>query len=189
MSIRQNDKKIVLISSDSSFTEEMKEILCHHEYSVDHTYSDGIDAVIGFEEMDSDAVIIDDHIALLSADAVAGKLRKKGYTGIILEATEQYTDENTRNDVDGILVKPITEKFLIPWLYAKLLKEKEIRNISDKNEKLTNDIQIEKNWQEAVGMVASSEKICIQEAEALLNRKISQSKYSKEEFLENMFSH
>ena len=113
-----NGKHIVIADDDTQFAEAMKELLEKNEYIVDGIVSDGIDAVALCTEKNCDVLFIKENPAFMDGFKAASCLKGKGYGGSVFIMADEYDPDMTAKALaagaEGCIVKPVTEKFLIP---------------------------------------------------------------------------
>ena len=180
------DKKTVLIAdSDRNFSEELKRCLERHDYEVLGVVEDGVDAVSFCERKKPAIVFLNENLLFLDGFHTAACLRSKGFSGIVLMIMEQYEESKTKIiqecGADGCLIKPVTEKFLIPWLQTKLVRIRDIQGLQQKKTELLKALEGKRLLEEACGILAASSGISIQEADRILTQKAEEGHISKEE--------
>ncbi len=179
-------KKCVLIADkDPQFVSELKNILQKNGYSIVATASDGIDAVSLCVEKEPDFAFLGENLPYMDGFYASACLRGKGYSGILFVVTEQYNDTISERiqecGADGSIVKPVTEKFLIPWLQTKLVRVGDISDLQKEKERLLETLESKRLIEEANGVIASASGVSIQEADHILEEKAKAGKLSKTE--------
>lgn len=168
-------KRVLIAESDKSFAADFKNMLEKNGGSVCKIVNDGIDAVSECFELNPDIVFVDKNLSFLNGFKTAERLREKGFSGLVVIVSDDYLPEDSEKAVvlgaDGIIMKPITEKFLFPWLATKLKRTEEKRELFNKKSGLLLELEIKRIESEAVGIIASSMKISIPEAKELLEKK------------------
>ena len=180
------DKKTILIADpNADLAEKLKQCLEKYEYRVLALAKDGIDAVSLCKKEKPEIVFLDENLPFLDGFHTASCLRSKGYSGILLVVLEQYEESKMKKIVefgaDGCVVKPITEKFLIPWLQTKLVRIRDIKGLQQEKTELLKTLEEKRLLEEACGILASSSGISIQEADRILTQKAEENHISKEE--------
>lgn len=170
-----NEKIFVLADNDIASSEEIKRILNKNNYIVAAQVEDGMDAVIECTKNSADVVIVKDDLPLLNGYAVSAHLRKNGFEGVILIITESYSPEIAeqakRFGADGYIVKPVEERFLIPWLHTAFVRITDTKELSEKKKMLLSELEEKRLAEAAVGKIASSLGITIREANEIFEKK------------------
>ncbi len=187
-----NGKHIVIADDDTQFAEAMKELLKKNEYIVDGIVSDGIDAVALCTEKNCDVLFIKENTAFMDGFKAASCLKGKGFEGSIFIIADEYDPDMTAKALaagaEGCIVKPITEKFLIPWLYTKLTRTDYINRLSKEKQELLSSLEAKRIIEEANGIIAASAGVSITEADKILSKKAEISGKSKEELARMLVS-
>ena len=180
-----SSRHIVIADGDTQSAKAMKELLEKNEYVVDALVCDGIDAVAVCSEKNSDVLFVEDKAAFMDGFSVASCLIGKGYGGSIFIMTDEYDPNMTAKAIaagaEGCIVKPITEKFLIPWLYTKLTRTDDINRLSQEKQELLSSLEAKRIIEEANGIIAASAGVSIIEADKILSKKAEVSGKSKED--------
>ena len=170
----------------------MKELLEKNEYIVDGIVSDGIDAVALCTEKNCDVLFIKENTAFMDGFKAASCLKGKGFEGSIFIIADEYDPDMTAKALaagaEGCIVKPITEKFLIPWLYTKLTRTDYINRLSKEKQELLSSLEAKRIIEEANGIIAASAGVSITEADKILSKKAEISGKSKEELARMLVS-
>ncbi len=187
-----NGKHIVIADDDTQFAEAMKELLEKSEYIVDGIVSDGIDAVALCTEKNCDVLFIKENTAFMDGFKAASCLKGKGYGGSVFIMADEYDPDMTAKALaagaEGCIVKPVTEKFLIPWLYTKLTRTDYINRLSKEKQELLSSLEAKRIIEEANGIIAASAGVSITEADKILSKKAEISGKSKEELARMLVS-
>lgn len=187
-----NGKHIVIADDDTQFAEAMKELLEKNEYIVDGIVSDGIDAVALCTEKNCDVLFIKENTAFMDGFKAASCLKGKGFEGSIFIVADEYDPYMTAKALaagaEGCIVKPVTEKFLIPWLYTKLTRTDYINRLSKEKQELLSSLEAKRIIEEANGIIAASAGVSITEADKILSKKAEISGKSKEELARMLVS-
>ncbi len=187
-----NGKHIVIAGDDTQFAEAMKELLEKNEYIVDGIVSDGIDAVALCTEKNCDVLFIKENTAFMDGFKAASCLKGKGFEGSIFIIADEYDPDMTAKALaagaEGCIVKPVTEKFLIPWLYTKLTRTDYINRLSKEKQELLSSLEAKRIIEEANGIIAASAGVSITEADKILSKKAEISGKSKEELARMLVS-
>lgn len=187
-----NGKHIVIADDDTQFAEAMKELLEKNEYIVDGIVSDGIDAVALCTEKNCDVLFIKKNTAFMDGFKAASCLKGKGYGGSVFIMADEYDPDMTAKALaaraEGCIVKPVTEKFLIPWLYTKLMRTDDINRLSKEKQELLSSLEAKRIIEEANGIIAASAGVSITEADKILSKKAEISGKSKEELAQMLVS-
>lgn len=187
-----NGKHIVIADDDTQFAEAMKELLEKNEYIVDGIVSDGIDAVALCTEKNCEVLFIKENTAFMDGFKAASCLKGKGFEGSIFIMADKYDPDMTAKALaagaEGCIVKPVTEKFLIPWLYTKLTRTDYINRLSKEKQELLSSLEAKRIIEEANGIIAASAGVSITEADKILSKKAEISGKSKEELARMLVS-
>ncbi len=187
-----NGKHIVIADDDTQFAEAMKELLEKNEYIVDGIVSDGIDAVALCTEKNCDVLFIKENTAFMDGFKAASCLKGKGFECSIFIIADEYDPDMTAKALaagaEGCIVKPVTEKFLIPWLYTKLTRTDYINRLSKEKQELLSSLEAKRIIEEANGIIAASAGVSITEADKILSKKAEISGKSKEELARMLVS-
>ena len=169
------EKRVLIADSDENFVSEIKNILIKNGCSVIGTAGDGFDAVSESLEKQPEIVFLKKEMEFVDGFRAAACLREKGFFGLVVIVAEDYSADAAQNAIsagaDGIITKPVTEKFLIPWLLTKLKRTGEKRELFNEKNKLLSELENKRIESEALGIIASSMKITIAEAKKLLDKK------------------
>ena len=153
-----NSKHVVIADGDMLSANTIKEILEKNGYIVDPAVNDGIDAVAVCFEKYSDVLFIKDNANFMDGFSTASCLKSKGFKGSIFITTDEYDEEMTEKALafgaEGCIVKPVTEKFLIPWLYTKLTRTDDINRLSKEKQSLLSFLEAHRIVEEANGIIA-----------------------------------
>ena len=178
-------KTVLIVDSDRDFAENLKQYLEKNSYSVLPLAKDGIDAIALCEKEKPEIVFLSENLPFLDGFHTAACLKSKGFSGIVLMILEQYEEEKAKKiaeyGADGCVVKPITEKFLIPWLQTKLVRIEDIQELQKEKTELLKTLEEKRLLEEACGILASSSGISIQEADRILAQKAEEGHISKAE--------
>ena len=187
-----NSKHVVIADGDMLSANTIKEILEKNGYIVDAVVNDGIDAVAVCSEKDSDVLFIKDNANFMDGFSTASCLKSKGFKGSIFITTDEYDEEMTEKALafgaEGCIVKPVTEKFLIPWLYTKLTRTDDINRLSKEKQSLLSFLEAHRIVEEANGIIASSSGVSISEADGILSQKAKAGGMSKEQLARMLIS-
>lgn len=187
-----SNKHIVIADSDVLSANAIKGILEQNEYIVDAVVGDGIDAVAVCSEKNSDVLFIKADADFMDGFCAASCLKGKGYGGSIFIMTDEYDPNMTAKAIaagaEGCIVKPVTEKFLIPWLYTKLTRTDDINCLSKEKQELLSSLEAKRIIEEANGIIASSAGVSISEADKILSKKAEISGKSKDDLAQMLVS-
>ena len=187
-----NGKHIVIADDDMQFAKALTELLQKNEYVVDGIVSDGIDAVALCTEKNCDVLFIKKNTAFMDGFKAASCLKGKGYGGSVFIMADEYDQDMTAKALaagaEGCIVKPVTEKFLIPWLYTKLTRTDDINRLSKEKQELLSSLEAKRIIEEANGIIAASAGVSIMEADKILSKKAEISGKSKEELAQMLVS-
>lgn len=169
------EKRVLIADNDAEFVSEIKNILEKNGYSVIGTAGDGIDAVSECTAQNPEIIFLKKDMELIDGFKTVACLREKGYNGLAVIVSEDYSADTTQKAVsvgaDGVITKPVTEKFLIPWLFTKLKRSGEKRELFKEKNLLLTELENKRIESEALGTIASSMKISIAEAKKILDKK------------------
>lgn len=182
----ENFQKYVLIADNNAdFINELKTVLEKNGFNVIGTAGDGIDAISECAEKNPDIVFVKKDLEFIDGIKVSFCLREKGFYGLIVIVSEDYSSDAAQKAIyagaDGIITKPITEKFLVPWLYTKLKRTIEKRELFDEKRKLLSELENKRIESEALGIIASSMNVSISEAKKILEKKAEANGITSEE--------
>ena len=187
-----NSKHVVIADGDMLSANTIKEILEKNGYIVDAVVNDGIDAVAVCSEKDSDVLFIKDNANFMDGFSTASCLKSKGFKGSVFIMADEYDPDMTAKALaagaEGCIVKPVTEKFLIPWLYTKLTRTDYINRLSKEKQELLSSLEAKRIIEEANGIIAASAGVSITEADKILSKKAEISGKSKEELARMLVS-
>lgn len=179
-----SNRHIVIADSDTQSANVMKELLEKNGYIIDAVVCDGIDAVAVCSEKNSDVLFVKDNAAFMDGFNTASCLKGKGFGGSVFIMTDEYDPDMTARALaagaEGCIVKPVTEKFLIPWLYTKLTRTDDINRLSKEKQELLSSLEARRIIEEANGIIAASAGVSIAEADKILSKKAEISGTSKE---------
>lgn len=179
-----SSRHIVIADSDTQSANVMKELLEKNGYIVDAVVCDGIDAVAVCSEKNSDVLFVKDNAAFMDGFNTASCLKGKGFCGSVFIMADEYDPDMTARALaagaEGCIVKPVTEKFLIPWLYTKLTRTDDINRLSKEKQELLLSLEARRIIEEANGIIAASAGVSITEADKILSKKAEISGTSKE---------
>lgn len=183
---------MIIADKDMAFAKEMIAFLEKNGYIIDAVAGDGIDAIAVCSEKKPDVLFVKDDIDFMNGFSVAACLTEKGFCGAIFIVADEYDSDMTAkaldSGADGCIVKPVTEKFLIPWLYTKLTRNEDINRLSKEKEKLLSSLEAKRIIEEANGIIAASSKVSITEADVILTKKAKARKMSKEQLAKMLVS-
>lgn len=169
------EKRVLIADKDAAFISGMKNILEKNGYSVIGTADDGIDAVSVCMEKEPEILFIKQNTEFIDGLKASACLREKGYGGFIVIVCDDYSAEITRKAIssgaDGVITKPVTEKFLVPWLFTKLKRTGDKRNLFNEKNRLLSELEDKRLESEALGIIASSMKTTIVRAKEILDKK------------------
>lgn len=183
---------IIIADGDTLSATEIKSILEKNGYIVDSVVGDGIDAVAECSEKSPDVLFIKDNTEFMDGFGAASCLKSRGFSGTIFIMSDSYDPEMTQKALsagaEGCIVKPVTEKFLIPWLYTKLTRTKDITRLSEEKKNLLASLEEKRLIEEANGIIASSAGITIPEADKILSKKAEAGGISREQLARMLVS-
>lgn len=179
-----NGKHIVIADDDMQFAKALTELLQKNEYVVDGIVSDGIDAVALCTEKNCDVLFIKENTAFMDGFKAASCLKGKGFEGSVFIVADEYDPDITAKALaagaEGCIVKPVTEKFLIPWLYTKLKRSGDISRLSKEKQELLSSLEAKRIIEEANGIIAASAGVSVSEADKILSKKAEAGGTSRE---------
>lgn len=179
-----NGKHIVIADDDMQFAKALTELLQKNEYVVDGIVSDGIDAVALCTEKNCDVLFIKENTAFMDGFKAASCLKGKGFEGSVFIVADEYDPDMTAKALaagaEGCIVKPVTEKFLIPWLYTKLKRSGDISRLSKEKQELLSSLEAKRIIEEANGIIAASAGVSVSEADKILSKKAEAGGTSRE---------
>ncbi len=176
---------VLIADSDTSSAETLKNYLEKGGYTVDALAFDGVDAVSLCIKAPPDVIFVDSKLKLIDGYKVSSYICSKGFEGTIILISEKY-DENmsqalNENGIDGCVVKPVTEKFLLPWLHTKLTRTEDIKSLNEEKRKLLLTLENKRLIEGANGLISSSMNVSISEADKILTEKAKERNMAKEE--------
>ena len=187
-----NVEHIIIADGDTLSANEMKSVLEKNGYIVDSVVDDGIDAVAECSEKSPDVLFIKDNARFMDGFSAASCLKSRGFSGAIFIISDSYDQEMMQKALsagaEGCIVKPVTEKFLIPWLYTKLTRAKDISRLSEEKKNLLASLEEKRLVEEANGIIASSAGITIPEADKILSKKAKAGRISREQLARMLVS-
>ena len=83
--------------------------------------------------------------------------------------------------INGCIIKPVTEKFLLPWLHTKLTRDNDLKFLSNEKNTLLSALENRRLVEEANGIIAVSKNVSIAEADKILTEKAKEKNVTKEE--------
>lgn len=176
------EKRVIIADTDENFIGEMKAILEKNGYTVIKTVKDGIDAVSECRNMNPEIVFLKSDLNFVDGFKTAECLKEKGFSGLKIIVSDGYSKEISERAItcgaDGTVIKPITEKFLVPWLTTKLARTDEKIGLFNEKKKLLSELENKRIESEAIGVIASSMKISIIQAKELLEQKAKEKNVS-----------
>jgi len=176
---------ILVAESDKTDAENLKKCLEKGNYIVDSVVNDGVDAVSVCLKTLPDVVFINEKLELINGFNTASYIRSKGYSGTVIMVTEKYDEHISQSftecGADGCIVKPVTEKFLLPWLHTKLTRSKDIKSLVEEKQKLLFALESKRLIEAASGFIALSENIPLAKAEKVLGEKAKEKNMTKVE--------
>ena len=129
---------------------------------------DGIDAVKQCRELNPDLLLLDIKMPLLDGLAVARIVSEEGWAGCILLLSAYSDDEFVAKakqlGIDGYLVKPVSEKNLIPALEVAMARSREITNLKEEVERVNKRLESRRLIEQAKGLLMEHEKLTEQAA-------------------------
>lgn len=182
----ENKKTHILIADGNAVSaKELQACLQRGGYAVDGILSDGIDAAAECLKNPPDIIFLDDGLGFVDGYRTASCIRVSGYSGMIILLSESYNEgvlhKANECGIDGCVVKPVEEKFLLPWLQTKLKRANDIRSLSKEKENLLLTLENNRFIEEANGIIASSKGVSPAEADRILSEKADEKNMAKEE--------
>lgn len=182
----------MIADGDTQSAKAMKELLEKNGYVVDALVGDGIDAVAVCSEKNSDVLFVKCDTDFMDGFSVASCLKGKGYGGSVFIMADEYDPDMTAKALaagaEGCIVKPVTEKFLIPWLYTKLTRTDDINRLSKEKQELLSSLEAKRIIEEANGIIAASAGVSIMEADKILSKKAEISGKNKDDLARMLVS-
>ncbi len=183
--MKNNDIHVLIADSDESSAITLKNCLERGGYIINACINDGVDAINVIIKTNPDIVFLDEKLELINGIKVASYICSKGFDGIVILTSEKY-DENIsksihEHGIDGYIIKPVTEKFLIPWLYTKFKRVKDIKILGEEKRKLLLTLENKRFIEGANGIISSEMNVSIFEADKILTEKAEEKHMSKEE--------
>lgn len=176
---------ILIADGDGVSAEKMKTALEKGGYTAEALVCDGIDAADACLKINPDVVFVDKELDLIGGLKAAACMRSGGYDGIVILLSKAY-DENLSErlpelGINGCIVKPVTEKFLLPWLHTKLTRDNDLKFLSNEKNTLLSALENRRLVEEANGIIAASKNVSIAEADKILTEKAKEKNVTKEE--------
>lgn len=183
---------ILIADGDGVSAKKMKTALEKGGYTVEALVCDGIDAADACLKINPDVVFVDKELDLIGGLKAAACMRSGGYDGIIILLSKAY-DENLSErllelGINGCIVKPVTEKFLLPWLHTKLTRDNDLKFLSKEKNTLLSALENRRLVEEANGIIAASKNVSIAEADKILTEKAKEKNVTKEELAKILVS-
>ncbi len=179
------EKRVIIADTDETFIGEMKTILEKNGYTVVKTVRDGIDAVSECQNINPEIVFLKSDLNFVDGFKTAECLKEKGFSGLKIIVSDGYSKESSERAIacgaDGTIIRPVTEKFLIPWLTTKFARTGEKIGLFNEKKKLLSQLENKRIESEAIGVIASSMKISMIQAKELLEQKAKEKNISFEE--------
>lgn len=186
------EKNVIIAENDKNICIDIKDILENNGYNVISIVNDGIDAMSACFNLESNIVFLQSELPVIDGFYVASCLRDKGYCGYVFIIADSYDEEKAKkaldSGADGYIVKPITEKFLIPWLKAKIARTEDIKNLRKERNNLLVELEDKRAIEEANGIIASSLGISLIEADKILEEKAMLAKVKKQDLAKMLIS-
>lgn len=186
------EKNVIIAENDENVRVEIKNILENNGYNVISVVDDGIDTISTCLNNENSIVFMQNNLPVIDGFYVTSCLRSKGYCGYIFIMAKNYDEEKEKraldSGADGYLIKPLTEKFLIPWLQAKIARTEDIKYLKKEKDKLLSELESKRIIEEANGMIASSLDISFAEADKLLETKAKQANIEKQDLAKMLLS-
>lgn len=160
--------RIVIVDDEPITRMDIRGILEAENYDVVGEAADGIEAIEVCKKHLPDLVIMDISMPLLDGLKASKKILDERYTKSIVLLTAYSDRENVekakRYGVHGYLVKPITEKSLIPMVEVALATGTTTREYEVSLEKLTKKLSDRKIIEKAKGIIMEEQKISEEQA-------------------------
>jgi len=168
------DKRILLVDDEPIIRMDLKDILQERGYEIIGEASDGFEAVTMCEKHKPDLVIMDINMPMLDGIKVGKIIAKENIAGGVLLLTsfegEEYIEKAKDIGAFGYLVKPVSEKVLIPTIEMCLSKVSEFKKIKNDLEKVNSKLTERKVIERAKGILIKEFKIGEDEAYTKIKR-------------------
>ena len=186
------EKNVIIAENDENICIEIKNILENNGYNVISVVNDGIDVVSTCLNNENSIVFMQNDLPVIDGFYVTSCLRNRGFCGYIFIMAKSYDEEMEKRALelgaDGYLIKPLTEKFLIPWLQAKIARTEDIKYLKKEKDKLLSELESKRIIEEANGMISSSLNISFAEADIILETKAKQANIEKQDLAKMLLS-
>lgn len=159
----------VVIAEDEPITRmDITEILKEANYDVVGTALDGFDVIELCRKVKPDLVLMDIKMPLLDGLKASKFIMEEELAGgvVLISAysNKNFIDEAAEVGVMGYLVKPISERELLPALEVALSKNREIRNMKDNIISMEEKLESRKLIERAKGLLMINKNISEEEA-------------------------
>lgn len=159
----------VVIAEDEPITRmDMTEILIEANYEVVGTALDGFDVIEVCRKLKPDLVLMDIKMPLLNGLKASKFIIEEDLAGCVVlvsaYSNKDFIDEAKEVGVMGYLIKPISERELLPALEVALSKNQEIKNMKENIISMQGKLEDRKLIEKAKGLLMVGENISEEEA-------------------------
>lgn len=165
-------KHVIIASSDDSLLDDLGGIIRLCGYEVDGSAGDGIDAIMLAEKYMPQLCFLDESLGTVDACSVARTIKSRNRDCLCFVLCEKY-ESKAQDNIDGFIVKPVTEKFLGPWLATKIARMEGISSIIASKDEIMTELSEKRIMGEAEGKIAETSGISLEEARKVLSEKAS----------------
>lgn len=171
--------KVVIVDDEPLTRMDLRELLEEQNYKVVGEASDGFDAIEVCKKVRPDLVLMDIEMPLLDGFCAAKILKEEEIVDTIIMLTAYSNKECIKKaketGVSGYLVKPITERTMIPAIEVALAQSAEMRQLKKEGTEAKKQLESRKVIEKAKGWLMQEKNLPEQEAYDYI-RSISQAK-------------
>lgn len=153
----KNGSRIVIADDEPIILMDLHELLCAHGYDVVGRARDGFDAVKQCRELKPDLLLLDIKMPLLDGLSVARIVSEENCAGCILLLSAyndvEFVAKAKQLGIDGYLVKPISEKNLIPALEVAMARSREISLLKQEVDRVNKRLENRRLVEQAKGLL------------------------------------
>lgn len=176
----EKEKIQIVIADDEPIVRmDMKEYLQGEGYDVVGEAADGFDAVEICKQRHPDLALLDIKMPLLDGLSAAHIIRDENLAGAIVLLTAysetEFIESAKALQIEGYLVKPISEKSLIPSLELAIVRSREVKRLRMDIKKVTERLENRTAIERAKGLVMREDNVSEQVAYDYI-RRLSQEK-------------